>query len=251
KVGNLPFRLDADAGGTLNFGSSNNAPNIDAGFPSNGVVNFTGSSDTFNMNNGTLLANAISIGNSGTENGFFNLNGGTIVLGPGSFTASGGNGATVFIGTITNGSLYATNGGRVILAQRASGTITMSGGLLDCGALALTTGTAATGNGTMTLSGGRLICTNISVGSSAGNGSGNLNFNGGILQPDADTTAFFDQENLVPLTNNVQLGGAVIDTAGHDVTFNWPLITDPALAGTPDGGLTKLGAGTLTLSFPN
>ncbi|HWC60300.1 MAG TPA: autotransporter-associated beta strand repeat-containing protein, partial [Verrucomicrobiae bacterium] len=114
-----------------------------------------------------------------------------------------------------------------------------------------TTGTAASGNGAFTLGGGRLICTNISVGSGSANGSGTLILNGGILQPGTNTAALFKQNNLVPLTNNVQAGGAIFDTAGFNATVNWPLQTDPALGGAPDGGLVKLGNGTLTLSSPN
>jgi len=57
--------------------------------------------------------------------------------------------------------------------------------------------------------------------------------------------------NFALLTNEVQAGGAIIDTAGFNTTFNQPLITDPALGGSPDGVLTKLGTGTLPLSAAN
>ena len=49
----------------------------------------------------------------------------------------------------------------------------------------------------------------------------------------------------------VQAGGAKIDDGGFAITIAAPLIHDPALGTTPDGGLTKLGAGTLTLSGAN
>ncbi len=50
-------------------------------------------------------------------------------------------------------------------------------------------------------------------------------------------------------SNVVQLGGAKIEinnVNGRAILV--PFIHDPALGGTPDGGLTKLGAGTLTLN---
>jgi autotransporter-associated beta strand protein len=78
-----------------------------------------------------------------------------------------------------------------------------------------------------------------------------VNYNGGTLKPGTNSTAFFTRLNLAPITNQVQVGGAIIDTAGFGITFNSPLITDPALGGAQDGGLTKLGAGTLTLSAAN
>jgi autotransporter-associated beta strand protein len=72
-----------------------------------------------------------------------------------------------------------------------------------------------------------------------------------VLQPGTNTAALFKQSNLVPLTNNVQAGGAIFDTAGFNATVNWPLQIDPALGGAPDGGLVKLGAGTLSLTSPD
>jgi fibronectin-binding autotransporter adhesin len=241
----------------FDFGTTNSSPNLDTGYPSNGVVTINGPSSgsstaTFNMNNGTLKANAMNLGNSGTVNGFVNFNGGTVILGPGSLSMGGGNGATAMVGTVTNGALYSTNGGTLTLAQRGSGTLTLSGGLVQCGALSLTTGGTASGIGTLNLmSGGLLICTNINVGSSSVSGWGTVNYNGGILKMGGSSTAFFKQSNFVPLTNIVQSGGAIIDTAGFNDTFNWPFLTDPSLGGAQDGGLTKLGNGTLTLSAVN
>ena len=46
----------------------------------------------------------------------------------------------------------------------------------------------------------------------------------------------------------MQSGGAIIDDGGYAITIAAPLIHDPALGSTADGGLTKLGAGALTLT---
>lgn len=89
------------------------------------------------------------------------------------------------------------------------------------------------------------------------NGSAVFRFNGGILRatqsdpsdPISDAGAI--KEGCTNLMGNlshayVGLGGAKIDTAGFTCGMGQGLEHDPALGGT-DGGLTKLGPGTLTL----
>jgi autotransporter-associated beta strand repeat len=123
--------------------------------------------------------------------------------------------------------------------------------LLRVGGLVLTTGQTIGANGIYNLNGGTLVCSNISIGSAGNNAWATINYNGGTLSPGTNTAGLFTVLNFALLTNEVQAGGAIIDTAGFNTTFNQPLITDPALGGSPDGGLTKLGAGTLTLSAAN
>ena len=77
-------------------------------------------------------------------------------------------------------------------------------------------------------------------------GTSTFSFNGGILQAGASSTSFF--QGLT--TANVQGGGAIIDTQGYNVTVAQNLINNTA-SGTSDGGLTKLGSGTLTLAGVN
>jgi len=72
-----------------------------------------------------------------------------------------------------------------------------------------------------------------------------ISFNGGVLKAGANNTAFLPAFTVS--TNVVQSGGAIIDDGGFAITIAASLIHDPALGSTPDGGLTKLGAGTLTL----
>jgi autotransporter-associated beta strand protein len=70
-------------------------------------------------------------------------------------------------------------------------------------------------------------------------------FNSGHLIAAANNTAFLPA--LSASTNIVQAGGAIIDDGGFAITIAAPLIHDASLGTTLDGGLTKLGAGTLTL----
>ena len=80
----------------------------------------------------------------------------------------------------------------------------------------------------------------------ANGGSSTIYFNGGTLQAAASNG------NWISVTQAyVQAGGAIIDTQGHTVAINQTLATDPALGSTPDGGLTKIGAGPLALGGQN
>ena len=76
-----------------------------------------------------------------------------------------------------------------------------------------------------------------------------ISFNGGVLKAGAANTAFLPAFTVS--SNVVQAGGAIINDGGFAVTIAAPLIHDPALGTINDGGLTKLGAGTLALSGAN
>ena len=71
-------------------------------------------------------------------------------------------------------------------------------------------------------------------------------FNGGTLQAGGNSSAFLPAFNVT--TNVVQSGGAIINDGGFAITIAATLLHDPSLGGAADGGLTKQGAGTLTLT---
>ncbi len=71
-----------------------------------------------------------------------------------------------------------------------------------------------------------------------------INFNGGTLQTLISNT-FFPGSNM---NLKVKAGGAIIDTAGFSSAIAQTLAHDTALGATVDGGLTKNGNGTFTLT---
>lgn len=144
--------------------------------------------------------------------------GGSIVVGAGNYGASTG--------------IFTQNGGTVTVAQ---------GGSLQLGRL--------DSNGVYNLNGGTLTVGRVSVGTpSQSNATSTFNFNGGTLQANSSSTMF-----MTGLTHAyVQAGGAKIDSNGQSITVSQALLHDPALAGNAlDGGLTKLGNGSLILSGAN
>ena len=90
----------------------------------------------------------------------------------------------------------------------------------------------------MNLTGGTFT-SNVNITKGAGSTTATLNFDGGTLRPGLNSVTFLQGLD----TATVKSGGALIDTNGRNVT-----IAQPLLAGTPSGGLTKQGLGSLTLS---
>jgi len=77
-----------------------------------------------------------------------------------------------------------------------------------------------------------------------------IQFNGGLLKAGAANAAFLPAFSVS--SNYVQAGGAKIDDSGFTINaISAPLIHDPGLGSSLDGGLTKLGNGKLTLAANN
>jgi autotransporter-associated beta strand protein len=123
-----------------------------------------------------------------------------------------------------------------------SGTLTVAaGGSLSCGAMVLG---QSGGTGTLVLGGGTLSAPSIVAGTG---GTSSLYFDAGTLQATTGNAQFLAGLGGAYL----RAGGATINSNGFAVTINQALQPDPALGATPDGGLLKTGAGTLTLSASN
>lgn len=220
-----------------------------------GILNISGGSADFyslrlgnsggtgivNMTNGTLtvVQGEFSIGRgSGGGPGTVNVYGGLISTPGISVNVAKGGGA----GTLNmNGGTFSIGKSLLVPASSGSGTVNMNGGFLDItNNLNLPGGGA--GNGTVNLNGGIIYVSSIAPTSG---GSSTLELNGGILKARGNNTSFISTNSL--LTVHVDAGGAVIDTTNFDITIPASLQSNAG----PDGGLTKLGTGALTLTAPN
>ena len=200
--------------------------------------NNAGSSGSYTLSGtGSLSTGTAYIGNAGT--GTFTQSGGTFTIAdssPNLGFSAGGSGTYVLSGT---GSLST---GDTFVGGNGAGTFTQNGGTFNSGM-----GLFLVGNGTYMLNGGTLT-----AGSVAGeNGTGTFHFNGGTLQAGTANANSYVAANFFSglTTADVQAGGAFISSNGYNVTLAQALTS--GTSGTPDGGLTKLGAGTLTLKGAN
>ncbi|MBI1367086.1 MAG: hypothetical protein GC162_00380 [Planctomycetes bacterium] len=202
-----------------------------------------------NVNAGTLTLNtggiAFTGGNAGmmvgdAGAGVFNQTGGTVnVSGTFGLWIADGTGSS---GTLNlSGGTFTSTAGTTVLATRGTGILNVSG----TAAVTLSTlqfGHTAGSNQTSTvnLNGGSLTLDSMNKANASDTAT--FNFNGGTLKARSTNAAFMSGLSAA----NVQSGGAIIDTNGFNIT-----IAQALLNGGGGGGLTKLGAGTLTLTSSN
>lgn len=254
------------AAGTLTIGTGgsvvgNNYVTVDGGAVL--VLNGTGSLRATGL---TMYVEGISASNPASLTVSDNATLSAPALGITYANATQNGGSVNVTGTITVGdegsATYAFNAGaltagRLLVSDGNPGTFTQSGGTVTVTSLLLGSSTVATGiyalnGGTLTANGAANL-----VSSKGRAGSGVLLFNGGTLRAGASTANFLLSQagtGTTPgsATFTVQAGGARIDTNGFNDGATAALVHD-ATAGAPatDGGLTKLGAGTLTLGGAN
>lgn len=274
---NTNFNLDSGAvsvsgefqvGGTFyGQGAGTNVLNMSGGSISADVFTIARGSNnaavmtsTVNLTGGSINAGryfTLGFAGSATNTATVNNNGGTVNVN----TANGGGNLEMAVYDPTTNT-FNQNSGNVNLQNNAnilygsggnhSGTSTFNqnGGNVtfysDAGTTVGGTGIIRLGQGGDTgtyvynLNGG--VLTTNGVEKTAAAGSGTFNFNGGTLKAGSASATF-----MTGLTAAVvKSGGAVIDSNGFSITIGQAL-TD----GGGDGGLTKLGAGTLTLTGAN
>jgi autotransporter-associated beta strand protein len=237
-----------DSSATSRFGS------IIVGNGNDGAGN-----STFNQSAGTLQAGSITLNNgfTGAGAGDFNISGGTLAV-SGTVNASNQVAGDNIWSTITvhpASSLSIGNGLRLTGApaagRHAAGRVIQNGGSVTIAngltmARSTATNTSAR-RGEYHLNAGLLSVNQITQ--DAGTDTfGTFHFNGGTLRPTASSAAF-----LQGITRaNVRDNGALIDTGGFDITIAQPLLHSTiANDAATDGGLTKSGAGRLTLTGAN
>ncbi len=263
----VPWVLN-DFLGTFNFGNASSAPTLITttvnGAPQDNVVGNAAGTSTFNMSNGVFTTSArLNTATATNSVGIVNQFGGTLTIGSQFQGANGNSGSSqvnISGGTMNIGSA-ANPASPFYVASRGPGTLTIGGSAtLNCGTLDVSRSINSSIAGVVNLnSGGTILASSVGTATanataSATGSTGTFNFNGGILRARTNSTVFFSNSPsgpLVPLTAVVKAGGAIIDSITNSVNFNEALVTDPALAGAQDGGLTKLGNGILTLTLAN
>ena len=200
---------------------------------------------------------SVSSANPGT-NSLVQVDAGGVVTNAAAISIGGS--STAWDANCINNVLVITNGGRVYSA----GTNTI-GLLSGCNGNGLSVGGGLSGsfwnlnnqsliigndaqaaNNFVTLFTGGLL-TNVTTVILGGMNSV-LNFNGGTLVACGSGNLIATNGTTVNPTNYVLAGGAVIDTGVYAVTDPLPLLQN---TNSPNGGLTKLGSGTLTLPGVN
>jgi autotransporter-associated beta strand protein len=197
----------------------------------------------FNLTGGTLSA---ASGNTTIREATVNVGSGSVLRSPGSIICGlGSDGAALNVsgGTVSiddSGTSLILNNG----AATASVTMTISSGAISFLNGSNTAGIRYGGNaggnttGVFNLDGG-VVTVNKVFESTVGTVNSTFNFNGGTLRARRDNTDFMNGLDSAV----VKSGGAIIDTNGRTVTLGQSLSP-----GSPSGGLTKNGLGTLTLS---
>jgi autotransporter-associated beta strand protein len=214
---------------------------------------------TLNQTAGTISVNREFGVGSRDDNkigtGTYNLSGGSITVTQNFFV--GKEQGAIGTMTMTGGTVNANESLRIGHNQ-ATGTLTHSAGIFNVqnevyignennassvgtytlsGSAELNVGNEVhigrdNGTGTFNLNGGTVTTKKLE----GGNGSATVNFNGGIVKAKQDDSNFITNLD----TANLQGGGAVINSNGFNVG------TSQAFTGT--GGITKTGAGSLTLA---
>ncbi|WP_193214021.1 beta strand repeat-containing protein [Luteolibacter marinus] len=256
-----PLTLDTSApksyGGDI---SGNQTLNLQGG----GDLTFSGSAavgqfNKFDTGTFTLADGALTVAanqNFFVHDGTFHQTGGA--MNSGSYSVIGRSpgltGEYIVDGGIFNASgAPGVSRNTVIAEQGSTGILTINGGTVNAtnstggsniggfyyGIIMAAT---ETDNATLNLNGGTLLLSRI--GSTFSPGTSTFNFNGGTLKSSETLLSFMQGLTRV----NVRDGGAVIDTNGNDVAVYQDLRhSDIPGDAAVDGGLTKLGAGTLEL----
>ena len=214
-----------------------------------GFYNLRFGGNTTLTNNGTLTAAGLFFGNAGGAFGTeaLNITGGTMTLSARSdLNSDAGGTGTVSVnisgGTFTDPAYpYLTNG------TGQTTTVTQTGGTFSNPSTSTTDGVFFnTGLATYNLAGGILKTNNVGTSGSPTAGSTFL-FNGGTLQAQINSTlggGFFS-----PPAAQIGAGGGTIDTQAFNETSNTALTSN--LSTGIDGGFTKLGSGTLSMTKAN
>ncbi|RYD24129.1 MAG: hypothetical protein EOP88_01385 [Verrucomicrobiaceae bacterium] len=249
-VGNLEVSGGAfNITGTLSMGrGGSGTANVTGGSVAGNGELWVGQSSgyQFSQSGGNVSSSSyFVIGRENGSSGVYSLSGGTVNAATGAgFAVLGSFGGSNGTLNVSGGSFNVANNAQLLVGEGGAGTLAVSGtGLVTVNHATegLRVGAGASGNGTVNLNGGTIQATLVSKGA----GAGTFNFNGGTLK--AATASATYMQGLTRA--NVRNGGAIVDSNGVNVTIAQPLLHSDLVGDAAiDGGLTKNGTGSLTLS---
>jgi fibronectin-binding autotransporter adhesin len=233
----------------LNAGNSSSTNNF-FGYKNIIVAFNAGETGVLNLQAGTLNTAYLSLagdGANGQGNATLNITGGRLMASAGGSASNNNSAATI---NITNGELSIINNGTFTAGKffgRTTNVTIGAGGKLafysDAGVTAGGTGGWKVDGGATNFflnTGGLLSAPQFTA--TVGN-AGFVYFDGGTLQATGNSTSFFATGNMFV---RFRTAGGTVDTNGYDITMGNNMNRDTIV--TTDGGLTKIGAGTLTLT---
>ncbi len=182
----------------------------------------------------------------------FDVNSGSMLVSGGKVRqASGGYSAVKGSLLITNGIVDLSASRELLNAFNGAGTTTVSGnGLLDVNTFRVSQTQGLASQNAINVNTGGVIRLNYFAIDTSVNPKGMVNFNGGTLVAKIDYADFLGTgaaQWLSGISARILEGGAVIDTGGKAISIKQPLNSGAA----SDGGLTKKGAGSLSLLSTN
>ncbi|MGD1087030.1 MAG: autotransporter-associated beta strand repeat-containing protein [Verrucomicrobiota bacterium] len=241
--GNNAFFDNTSAATTISVGGAQTAAAVSVG---NGGNNADYTFTTNGTSGGSLTASSFIVQGSAGNNG----PGGPTILTNLPLTITGNLGVGRW-GLVIGGTSTVNVGGQI--GGNIAGVSSADWGLLTIQNSAVVTATGGVNGNTeawaMTLNGGTLITPSIQTSDREASGTARLTFNGGTVMATQDNPNFVTVGANFQNTDSALVGdgGAIINTAGYNIGIPVNL----ASAGGTDGGLTKNGAGTLTLGGNN
>ena len=213
-----------------------------------GAVN--GSYGAMNISGGSIYTHEIEVGNNGY--GYYNQTGGTVNINASGYFLLGRDGAYASyanppfgVANFSGGQFIGTSSGVTFAAafytqgtnRSLGGDVNISGNaLVNLGSnnlpIGLNSSTSGVGREVVNLSGGTL---QVNALTSASNGAGSFNFNGGTLMPNSANTGFMSAPAAY-----VYPGGGTINNNGYAITIGQALL---APTGSGFSSITVSGSG--------